>query len=83
MKEIFPASAVISFHGLERWAYPMAAQLRPQTKSNSSILRTRLKTRRIKFTSDQINDEEGIEAEQVVVKTDQGYVNPWRPLSLL
>lgn len=80
-KKYFLASVAIlavglGTYGLIQWQ----AQSRPQTKDNQ-VAYIEDKTsdgktdKNKKLTSDQINDEEGIEAEQIVVKiTDQGYV---------
>ena len=80
-KKYFLASAAVlalglGTYGLIQWQ----AQPRPQTKDNKvAYIEDKTsgeKTDKNKnLTSDQINDEEGIEAEQIVVKiTDQGYV---------
>ena len=78
-KKYFLASAAVlalglGTYGLIQWQ----AQPRPQTKDNKvAYIEDKIsgdKTDK-SLTSDQINDEEGIEAEQIVVKiTDQGYV---------
>ncbi|MCF1284388.1 pneumococcal-type histidine triad protein [Streptococcus sinensis] len=80
-KKYFLASVAIlavglGTYGLIQWQ----DQSRPQTKDNQvAYIEDKTsdgKTDKNKsLTSDQINDEEGIEAEQIVVKiTDQGYV---------
>ena len=80
-KKYFLVSAAVlalgvGTYGLIQWQ----AQPRPQTKDNKvAYIEDKTsgeKTDKNKsLTSDQINDEEGIEAEQIVVKiTDQGYV---------
>ena len=78
-KKYFLASAAVlalglGTYGLIQWQ----AQSRTQTKDNK-VAYIEDKTSGDKtdknLASDQINDEEGIEAEQIVVKiTDQGYV---------
>lgn len=80
-KKYFLASAAVlalglGTYGLIQWQ----SQPRPQTKDNKvAYIEDKTsgdKTDKNKnLTPDQINDEEGIEAEQIVVKiTDQGYV---------
>ncbi|EFX94360.1 pneumococcal-type histidine triad protein [Streptococcus sanguinis] len=80
-KKYFLASAAVlalglGTYGLIQWQ----SQPRPQTKNNKvAYIEDKTsgdKTDKNKnLTSEQFNDEEGIEAEQIVVKiTDQGYV---------
>ena len=83
-KYFLACSAVLALglgtYGLIQWQ----SQPRPQTKNNKvAYIEDKTssdKTDKNKsLTSDQINDEEGIEAEQIDVKiTDQGYVTSHR-----
>ncbi len=86
-KKYFLASAAVlalglGTYGLIQWQ----AQSRTQTKDNK-VAYIEDKTSGDKtdknLASDQINDEEGIEAEQIVGKSQRAMSLPMEPLSLL